>query len=115
MSERQRSELEQSACSHSDEMTDEQRWTALGEPEIICADRAFDAGCMYIGPDNVEQRVCEVCGADEPEGEPGVCPECGRVTCRSVRNAVDHAHGLTAALPTLRTSACCVRETNENQ
>ena len=57
-------------------MTDEERWIAVGKPEIICHDDGFDGGCYYIGPD-CELRVCEICGLDEPETETHICPECG--------------------------------------
>lgn len=52
-------------------LTDRQRWEACGKPEIICTD------CLHIG-DDVAQRVCEVCGEDEPAGDDHDqhCPAC---------------------------------------
>ena len=37
--------------------------------------------CGWIGTDDLP-RVCEVCGADEPDGDQhdGVCPACGKNT-----------------------------------
>lgn len=52
-------------------LTDRQRWEACGKPDIICTD------CLHIG-DDVAQRVCEVCGEDEPAGDDHGqhCPAC---------------------------------------
>lgn len=59
---------------------DRERWEALGKPEIICHDKRDENGCMYIGPDPYGQRVCEVCGANEPKRETDKCRKCGQVT-----------------------------------
>jgi hypothetical protein len=37
--------------------------------------------CGWSGDDaTITSRVCECCGADEPEQETGICPECERDT-----------------------------------
>ena len=61
-------------------MTDEERWEACGKPEIICHDDGYGGGCYYAGPNN-ENRVCEVCGEDEPDEETTRCPACGARFC----------------------------------
>ena len=60
-------------------MTNEERWEAVGNPEIICHDDGYGGGCYYIGPDDVP-RVCEVCGEDEPADSTDTCPACGYET-----------------------------------
>lgn len=36
--------------------------------------------CHWTGPDNMPDRVCECCGADEPAEDTGRCHACGRNT-----------------------------------
>ena len=59
-----------------EELNDRQRWKLLGKPEIICAEDGFGDGCLHVGPD-VQDRVCEICGRDEPAEESSKCPDCG--------------------------------------
>jgi len=60
-----------SVASGSPLLNDRQRWEALEKPEVICTE------CLHVG-DDVAQRVCEVCGENEPDGdEHGQhCPAC---------------------------------------